>query len=446
MISTKKGLQSAMIPKYSLMGPFKGHMCTKSSPFCSGSSCKLATQFIIQDHMAVHYNNLISAKAAVDSSVPKSMSTSIKYTDQQKRERLKKVVKKYQKEILHLRSTSQINSKSVSPATCRILSAKELSSMNKIACNPEKSPNTFYSDLPAEQANTDCFYTQERTIADLFPFKSPKPASSVTTIARETVQDIITWGSSPHLEYRMSNHGRSVIPCNRSVQLIDKHLMNRPFQDPQKKTFSGDILDKHSNRFTEEKQPFTPRILKKTAKSFLSKYRYYTAPKNMQVYPNVTTMSKGSSIEASIDRLTEMSLLQDHLDTDCAIWCETQEHRPTRLTRTVHRSTTVKSKLMAWEDELKYLQFLKEVTDDILIRGYHSNKILENVFQRHIERSKYHLNEGKLKNMLQNLRNELQTDPTVSYSEYSTTAQKPLLNGKHPTEHILYVKQGTNPI
>ncbi|GCB79443.1 hypothetical protein scyTo_0016958 [Scyliorhinus torazame] len=46
-----------------------------------------------------------------------------------------------------------------------------------------------------------------------------------------------------------------------------------------------------------------------------------------------------------------------------------------------------------WEDEMKYLQFLKEVTDDILIRGYHSNKILENVFQTHIERSKYHLSE-----------------------------------------------------
>ncbi|XP_067900229.1 spermatogenesis-associated protein 7 homolog isoform X2 [Heterodontus francisci] len=303
----------------------------KEKAFCLGSSCKLSTQFIIQDHMAMHYKNLLSTKAAVDSSMPKSMTTSIKYTDQQKRERLKKVGKKYQKEFLHHRSTSQMNYRSGFPATCSIM---------------------------------------------------------------------------------------------------DKHLMKRPFQDPQKKTFSGDILDKHSNWFTKERQPFTPRTLKKTAKSFLSKYRYYTAPKKMQARPSVTTMCNRSSTGANIDRFTEMPPVPFHLDTDCAIKCQTQEQRPRRWTRKEYKSTTVKSKLMAWEDEMKYLQFLKEVTDDILIRGYHSNKILENVFQTHIERSKYHLNEDKLKNMLQNLRNELQTDETVSYSEYSTTAQKLLLFGK----------------
>ncbi|XP_038667543.1 spermatogenesis-associated protein 7 homolog isoform X1 [Scyliorhinus canicula] len=326
------GLQSAMIPKYSLMGPFKGHMCTKSSPFCLGSSCKLSTQFIIQDHMAVHYKNLLSTKAAVDSSMPKSMSTSIKYIDQQKRERLKKVVKKYQEETPLHPSTSQMNDRSVSLATTRFM---------------------------------------------------------------------------------------------------DKDLMKRPFQDPQKKTFSGDILDKHSNQFTEEIQPFTPRTLKNTAKSFLSKYRYYKAPKKTQDNPGAAKMFQQNSSEANINRFTKMSPIPVHLVTDYSKWCKTQEQSPRTLARKGHRSTTVKSKLMAREDEMKYLQFLKEVTDDILIRGYHSNKILENVFQTHIERSKYHLSEGKLKNILQNLRNELQTDPAVNYSEHSTAAQKTWLLAKN---------------
>ncbi|XP_048457284.1 spermatogenesis-associated protein 7-like [Rhincodon typus] len=210
--STKKGLQSAMIPKHSLMGPFKGHMCIKSSPFCLGSSCKLSTQFIIQDHLAMHYKSLQSAKATVDSSMPKSMSTSIK--------------------------------------------------------------------------------------------------------------------------------------CN----------------------------------------------------------------------------------------FTEKSSVPFHLETDCPIWYQSQEMQKlnTRsLAGKEHSSTTVKSKLMAWENEMKYLQFLKEVTDDILLRGYHSNRILENIFQIHVERSKYHLNEDKLKNILQNLRHELQTDLAVSSSEYNAAAvQKTLLLGK----------------
>ncbi|XP_078086678.1 spermatogenesis-associated protein 7 homolog [Mustelus asterias] len=226
---------------------------------------------------------------------------------------------------------------------------------------------------------------------------------------------------------------------------MDKHLMKKPFQDPQKKTFSGDILDKHSDWFTEEIQPFTPRTLKKRAKSFLSKYRYYNAPKKMQDYPSVTTMCNRSSNEAHIKRFTETSPIPVHLDTDCAIQCQTQEQNPGTLTRKVCRSSTVKSKLMARENELKYLQFLKEVTDDILIRGYHSNKILENVFQAHINRSKHHLSEDKLKNILQNLRNELQTDSVVSYSEHSRAVQKTRLLGKNILQNMYCTKPGTVP-
>ncbi|XP_048391860.1 spermatogenesis-associated protein 7-like isoform X2 [Stegostoma tigrinum] len=298
-----------MIPKHSLMGPFKGHMCIKSSPFCLGSSCKLSTQFIIQDHLAMHYKSLQSAKAIVDSSMPKSMSTSIKYKDQQKRERLNKAVKKHQKEILHYRSTSQMNYSSVSLATSRFR---------------------------------------------------------------------------------------------------NKNLMKRPFQDPQKKTFSGDLLDKHSEWFTEERQAFTPRILKNRAKSFLLKYKYYTAPIKTQDNSNVTPTCNRISTDANIESFTEKSSVPFYLETNCPIWYQSQEMQKlnTRgLSGKGHSSTTVKSKLMAW--------------------------ILENIFQIHIERSKYHLNEEKLKNILQNLRHELQTDLSVSSSEYNAAAvQETLLLGK----------------
>lgn len=51
----------------------------------------------------------------------------------------------------------------------------------------------------------------------------------------------------------------------------------KTFQDPVQKTYSGDLLQKHSQHFTQDK-PFTPKTLKSDKTSYLSKYRYYRAP------------------------------------------------------------------------------------------------------------------------------------------------------------------------
>ncbi|NWR73161.1 SPAT7 protein, partial [Centropus unirufus] len=42
------------------------------------------------------------------------------------------------------------------------------------------------------------------------------------------------------------------------------------------KIYSGDLLDRHSECFTDGRKPFTPRTLISGAKSFLSDYQHYT--------------------------------------------------------------------------------------------------------------------------------------------------------------------------
>lgn len=52
----------------------------------------------------------------------------------------------------------------------------------------------------------------------------------------------------------------------------------KSFQDPARKTYNGDLLEKHSQHFTQDK-PFTPKTLKSDSNSYLSSYRYYRAPR-----------------------------------------------------------------------------------------------------------------------------------------------------------------------
>lgn len=76
------------------MGPMKGHLAPNSSPF-KPTINKLSSQYLIQDHMSSHYSKLTTAKPAIDNAPPRSMMTSVKKRDQMKREAMAKQMNLY---------------------------------------------------------------------------------------------------------------------------------------------------------------------------------------------------------------------------------------------------------------------------------------------------------------------------------------------------------------
>ncbi|XP_029926589.1 spermatogenesis-associated protein 7 homolog [Myripristis murdjan] len=83
----------------------------------------------------------------------------------------------------------------------------------------------------------------------------------------------------------------------------------KTFQDPMQKTYSGDLLQRHSQHFTQDK-PFTPKTLKSDKSSYLSNYSYYRAPRRnpnqdcinprlirQETYQGTTQTKERSSVE-----------------------------------------------------------------------------------------------------------------------------------------------------
>ncbi|NXY70224.1 SPAT7 protein, partial [Glareola pratincola] len=63
------------------------------------------------------------------------------------------------------------------------------------------------------------------------------------------------------------------------------------------------------------------------------------------------------------------------------------------------------------EEELLYLDFIEDVTNDILSLGLFSNRVLEELFECHIQENKTHLDESKMRHLLDVLKADMGWSP-----------------------------------
>ncbi|XP_068436600.1 spermatogenesis-associated protein 7 homolog isoform X2 [Clinocottus analis] len=367
--------------------------------------------------MVSHYKKVYSAKAAIDASVPKSLIHSVKYNDQIRQERLRKGGRP---QSAH--SLSQANSRASSSSSQSRLSVQ-------------------YDDRP--------YSSRSSTVS------SPRFISSFH--AKEIVYPSFRLGSQNHSHdirsaSEMKYHSLEATSRRKqsacSLGASGDQSYYKTFQDPGQKTYSGDLLQKHSQHFTHDK-PFTPKTLKSEKSSYLSQYRYYRAPRrkptqdstNSRLMHQDTYHGSTKPKECLLDISepsqgfnTEHEWSEDEFN-GTYLSASRQQSRAnksreqdffdssSRLSPKGRKSPVLKS-VSAEEEELMYLEFISAVTEDILSRAHISDRFLDRVIKRHIDMNRHQLDVGKMRHLLEVLRKDFEEPTNTSNSRTEPEKKK----------------------
>ncbi|XP_062432672.1 spermatogenesis-associated protein 7 isoform X2 [Rhea pennata] len=398
---------AVVIPRCGPASPFKGHLSTKSNAFCIDSSQSLTNQYLIRDHLMFHYNKILSAKAAVDCSVPRSRLTSIKH--QQRREKLKKKIARHEKEM----SEGKNASRSSSRESGRLLS----SSLGKSSLEAEDNDRLFPCAQRAQYLPRALSPPDEHGLVRSSPVKYARKDSRNTSNASDSNSSVSTSGP-------LRKHSGVSCSCSSNSFVGISHSQRR--QETNSKVYSRDLLDRHSDFFTDSRKPFTPRTLISDAKSFLSQYRYYTPARRkrknhckQQVDAETQTdvisfpsADKASERKVTIERPKIAVKAEDERHTvDKPERTSTFQYSFPRSTPLCCEQPSARRKIQSEEEELLYLTFIEDVTNEILKLGLFSNRVLEQLFECHVQENKYHLDEKKMRHLLGVLKVDLGCSP-----------------------------------
>ncbi|XP_024592106.1 spermatogenesis-associated protein 7 isoform X2 [Neophocaena asiaeorientalis asiaeorientalis] len=403
MDGSRRVRATSVLPRCGPPCLFKGHLSTKSNAFCTdSSSLRLSTLQLVKNHMAVHYNKILSAKAAVDCSVPLSMSASIKYADQQRREKLKKELALCERELKLTKTAMQSNSKSNSKSLLNTLQ------------KPPGEPQDEDAMLIEEVNGFPSFKRSPVTSSERLHLNPPKSDKVLTNGTEKNSSSFLSSmdhaASGPRKSSSGTSYGRRPRGTSLNSQRFPLVISKAP---------SGDLLDKHSELFSNRHLPFTPRTLKTEAKSFLSQYRYYTPAKRKKDFTDqqieAETQTQLSSFQSGFETVEIKNFTDSEMNIKQASSCMSYgtKGKITPLPLQGHELPWDEVKDSALqcssssEEELLYLSFIEDVTDEILKLGLFSNRFLERLFERHIKQNKHHLEEEKMRHLLHILKVDL---------------------------------------
>ncbi|XP_066178040.1 spermatogenesis-associated protein 7 isoform X1 [Sylvia atricapilla] len=383
-------------------GPCKGHLSTKSNAFCIDSARNLTSQYLIRDHMVFHYNRILSAKAAVDCSVPKSRLTCIKLADQQRREKLKRKIAKGKEKLSVCEAV---------PRCCSRDNGRLPLCTSRKSCM-EVEENVFPCAGQAQYLSRAPSPHGQHCLVHSSPVRRIRKRTRNTSRIYHSNSNICLSRPSKHCVFARSRSTENVVSVGCSKRC--------PGNSPR--ASAGDLLERHSECFTQVQKPFTPRTLISDAKPSLAEYRYYTCARRKkknhhshcveaQTQTDVISFPSGDKVYVR-KATSEQQITSKAEDKGCT--CDEPEREidgcqcsSLRETSCCAQECSPKGTVDAEEEELLYLNFIEDVTNDILKLGIFSNRVLDELFECHVEHNKNCLDEGRMRQMLDVLKSEL---------------------------------------
>ncbi|XP_040083450.1 spermatogenesis-associated protein 7 isoform X3 [Oryx dammah] len=391
MDASRRVRATSVLPTFDPSCLFKGHLSTKSNAFCTdSSSLRLSSLQLVKNHMAVHYNKILSAKAAVDCSVPLSMSASIKYADQQRREKLKKELAKCGRELKFTKTT--VHPKSHSKSL--------LNTLQKPSGEPQDE-----NGLLIEEVNEFPSFTRSPVISSE-RLSLPKSQNVLTNCTEKnsscsvsSMDYAASVSKKPSSGTSYSRGPRGTFPGSQKFQLV---ISKAP---------SGDLLDKHSEHFSNRHLPFTPRTLKTEAKSFLSQYRYYTPARRKKNFTNrrieAETQTELSSFKSDFETVEIKNATDSEMNIRQASGCVSDgtKGRISPLPLQGHELLwdRIRDGALQCSSSRAVCQYSLQPPSG---RKMYS-EFLERLFERHIKQNKHHLEEEKMRRLLHVLKVDL---------------------------------------
>ncbi|XP_031558434.1 spermatogenesis-associated protein 7 homolog [Actinia tenebrosa] len=334
--------------------PKRGHLALKSNAL-NPTATSYEGQQLILNHMKSHYSRISRAKAAVDTSAPRSMKKHIRVQDQVKRELLRKSNEAHSEGKLTPRRRAQ---------SASLENISNYDGHLSHHFRPHSSQGYHRASTPLDHSIPEPSSSMPRDITSAYQKSSKDQPRQEVNASRG-----IPYNSPRALPRPLVSHNRWRNVQNRNTIRQSSYDYDNDARDRQKpiaKDETNDDLQTETRDVAES--------LGGTQNDMVEDTQYRGDSR-------MSTRLHSHALDSSYGSHTSMSSAY------------------------ARRKKEIQTKM--WEQEQNYMQFISDVTSDVLARGIFSNRVLNKVFESHIDKRKDDLDESRMREMIDQLKLDL---------------------------------------